>query len=101
RTVEKQVGRDRFDTWLRGYFDRHAFTSLTTSQFLDDFRQYLEQDDADLETTLKLDDWLEKPGIPSNAPAVADAFTRVDKEVAGFKPGPPGGPLVTAGGRPQ
>ena len=41
RTVEKQVGRDRFDTWLRGYFDRHAFTSLTTSQFLDDFRQYL------------------------------------------------------------
>jgi hypothetical protein len=96
RTVEKQVGRERFDSWLRGYFDRHAFTSLTTSQFLDDFRQYLEQDDADLETTLKVQDWLEKPGIPSNAPAVADVFTRVDKEVARFNSGTPAASLVTA-----
>jgi leukotriene-A4 hydrolase len=97
RAVEKQVGRDRFDSWLRGYFDRHAFTSLTTSQFLDDFRQYLEQDDADLETTLKVQDWLEKPGIPSNAPPVADVFTRVDKEAARLNSGAPAASLETAG----
>jgi hypothetical protein len=41
-------------------------------------------------------DWLEKPGIPSNAPAVADVFTRVDKEVARFNSGTPAASLVTA-----
>src|SRR5262249_31790782 len=87
RTVEKQVGRERFDAWLRGSSARHAFTSLTTGQFLADFRQYLEQDDANLEATLKIQEWLEKPGIPSNAPALAAAFTQVDEQVARFKGG--------------
>ena len=90
------MGRERFDAWLRGYFDRHAFTSLTTAQFLDDFRQYLEQDDANLEVTLKVQDWLEKPGIPSNAPPVAAAFLRVDEQAAQFASGTPAGSLVTA-----
>jgi hypothetical protein len=41
RTIEAAVGRDTFDAFLRGYFDRHAFHSITTSQFLDDLREHL------------------------------------------------------------
>jgi leukotriene-A4 hydrolase len=34
RTIEEAVGRERFDKFLRGYFDSHAFQSMTTDGFL-------------------------------------------------------------------
>jgi leukotriene-A4 hydrolase len=97
RIVEQQVGRPRFDTWLRGYFQRHAFTSLTTDQFLADFREYLLQDDAGLEARMRVDEWLEKPGLPSNAlvPRSA-AFDRVDDAARRFAGGAAPGSLETS-----
>ena len=77
RMIEAAVGRPRFDAWLRGYFDRHAFTSLTTAEFLEDLRAHLIAGDAALERSLQLDAWLEKPGLPDNATApTSDAFER-------------------------
>ena len=35
------VGRPTFDAWLRSWFDRHAFTSVTTDDFLADLRANL------------------------------------------------------------
>ena len=67
RMIEQTVGRERFDAWLGGYFDRHAFTSMTTAQFLEDLRENLLRDDAELEQKLRLDEWLEQPGLPANA----------------------------------
>ena len=32
RTIEKAVGRERFDAFLRGYFDHFAFRSITTAR---------------------------------------------------------------------
>ncbi len=94
RMVEQQVGRPRFDAWLRGYFQRHAFTSLTTDQFLADFREYLLQDDAGLEARMRVDEWLEKPGLPSNAPAPRSAaFDRVDAAARRFAGGAAPGSL--------
>src|SRR6476660_7135572 len=97
RMVEQQVGRPRFDTWLRGYFQRHAFTSLTTDRFLADFRDYLLQDDAGLEARMRVDEWLEKPGLPSNAlvPRSA-AFDRVDEAARRFAGGAAPGSLETS-----
>ena len=98
RTVELAVGRPRFDAWLRGYFDRHAFTSLTTAQFLEDFRRYLLQGDSDLEQRLKVAEWIEQPGLPSNAPVETSvAFAKVETEVGRFAAGTPAGALQTSG----
>ncbi len=33
RTLEQTYGRDAFDAWLRGWFDRHAFQSVTSKMF--------------------------------------------------------------------
>ena len=98
RLVEHLVGRDRFDTWLRGYFGRHAFTSLTTDQFLADFREYLLRGDADLESRIHLHAWLEEPGVPANAlePHSA-AFDRVDAQAKRFADGTPAAALQTSG----
>ncbi len=97
RMIEQQVGRARFDAWLRGYFQRHAFTSLTTDQFLADFREYLLQDDAGLEARMRVDEWLEKPGLPSNAAAPRSAaFDRVDEAARRFAGGAAPGSLETS-----
>ena len=97
RTIERAVGRERFDRWLRGYFDRHAFTSLTTDGFLADLHGHLIAGDAALEARLQLRDWLERPGIPSGAATpTSDAFGRVEQQVTAFAQGTPARALQTA-----
>jgi len=98
RTIEATVGRPRFDAWLRGYFDRHAFTSLTTAEFLEDLRANLIRGDADLERRLQLHAWLEEPGLPGNATTPAsDAFVRVEQQVERLTSGTAAAALDTAG----
>jgi len=85
RTVERTVGRDRFDAWLRGYFDRNAYRPMTTAMFLDDIRTHLVKSDAALESQLQLDAWVYQPGLPSNAVApVSNAFKPVDDAAWAF-----------------
>ncbi len=96
RMLEVTVGRQRFDQWLRGYFDRHAFTSLTTAEFLEDLRANLIAGDAALEQALQLDAWLEKPGLPSNATVpTSDAFAVVERQVKRFTAGTAAASLQT------
>jgi leukotriene-A4 hydrolase len=74
RSLEQQFGRERFDKFLREYFDHFAFQSITTGIFID----YLTKHLAGAEKQLPLDEWLSKPGIPASAPRpVSDAFTKV------------------------
>ncbi len=84
-TIERIVGRPRFDAWLNGYFERHAFTSLTSEQFLQDIRANLVKGDAALEAQLQLDNWVYQPGLPSNAVApTSNAFVAVDAAAKAF-----------------
>jgi aminopeptidase N len=85
RTIERRVGRDRFDAWLRSYFDRYAFQPMTSAKFLADFRQNLVKGDSALEKKLKLDQWVYEPGLPANvARPDPAAFADVDHAVAAF-----------------
>ena len=88
RTIERIVGRERFDAYLRSYFDRHAFQPMTTARFIADIRANLVRGDAGLEQRLKLDEWAYQPGVPDNAarPDPA-AFAEVDRAVARFNRG--------------
>ena len=88
RMLEHAVGRDRWDPYLRGYFDRHAFKPQTTAGFLADLREHLIKGDKALETKLRLDEWAYKPGIPTNAfHAPSPALQQVDAERAKFLAG--------------
>jgi leukotriene-A4 hydrolase len=90
RTIEQAVGRERFDAYLRSYFDRHAFQPMTASTFLADIRANLVKGDTALEEKLKLEDWIYKPGIPANAaPPPAAAFAAVDGAAKAFAAGGP------------
>ncbi len=90
RTIEREIGRARFDRYLRSYFDRHAFQPMTTERFLADFRAQVVRGDVGLEQALQLDAWAYEPGLPSNAVEPhADAFDRVAVQVGAFSAGRP------------
>jgi aminopeptidase N len=63
RTIEKAVGREKFDLFLRGYFDHFAFRSVTTADFLD----YLEHELPAAVEKVDVRAWTEEPGIPASA----------------------------------
>jgi len=88
RTIEQAVGRPRWDAYLKGYFDRHAFQPQTTAGFLADLRAHLIKGDATLETKLQLDRWAYQPGLPENAVHVRSAtLAKIDTDVAAFDKG--------------
>jgi len=85
RTIEETVGRERFDAWMRGYFERNAWRPMTTEIFLADIRANLIMGDAALENALMMDQWIYQPGLPSNAKApVSNAFAGVDQAAQAF-----------------
>ena len=97
RTVENIVGRERFDAWLRAYFDRYAFQPMTTEVMLADMRANLVRGDAELERRLKLDEWIYQPGIPDNVVVPSSsAFAAVEVQAKAFAAGTPAAQLKTA-----
>jgi len=84
-TIERTVGRERFDAWLKGYFARNAFRPMTSALFLKDIRDNLVMGDGSLDARLKLDEWVYQPGLPSNAVApTSNAFVGVDAAARAF-----------------
>ena len=82
RTIEQAVGRPRFDAFLKGYFDHFAFQSITTEDFLDYLREHLIRGDKTLEESLRIQDWVYKPGLPSNMVKVrSTALEKVDEQM--------------------
>jgi hypothetical protein len=73
RTIEAAVGPARFDDFLRGYFDRFAFRSITTADFLAYIR-------AELPTAVPLEQWIERPEIPAGAAEPqSDVLARIER----------------------
>ncbi|QIK80008.1 M1 family metallopeptidase [Sphingomonas piscis] len=96
RTIEATVGRDKFDSFMRGWFDRHRFQPVTSAMFLADLRANLIKGDKSLEGKLQLDRWVTEPGIPANmVKPDPQTFAEVDRAVASFS----GKPDAAAWGR--
>lgn len=75
RMIEETVGRDKFDSFLKTYFEQFKFKNLTTEVFLD----YIH---AELPATqnMNLKEWIYKPGLPENCPVVvSNKFEKVDE----------------------
>jgi aminopeptidase N len=98
RTIETAVGRERWDAYLRSYFERHAFQPMTTSAFLADLRAHLLQGDEQTDQDLNLEEWVYGTGIPENAAVPrSDAFARVEAQARAFTSGTAAGDLETSG----
>ncbi|HVI99711.1 MAG TPA: M1 family metallopeptidase [Sphingomonas sp.] len=85
RTIERAVGREKWDAYLKAYFDRHAFQPQTSAGFLADLRANLFKGDEPTAQKIGLDRWVYQPGIPANAVHVkSTAFVPIDKAAAAF-----------------
>jgi len=72
RTIERAVGREKFDAFLRSYFSHFAFRSITTADFLEYIRR-------ELPNSVPLGEWIFEPGIPAGAAEPhSDAFARIE-----------------------
>jgi leukotriene-A4 hydrolase len=77
--LEARFGRERFDAFLRGYFDHFAFKSITTEQFLGYLQENLLDRFPGLVTRDEVMAWISGPGIPPDAVLpTTDAFAVVD-----------------------
>jgi len=89
--LEGKFGRERFDAFLRTYFDHFAFKSLTTEQFLGYLKDNLLDRYPGVVSRDEVMQWVLAPGIPADAVLpTTDAFQRVDQArgewLAGKKP---------------
>ena len=84
RTLERTIGRERFDAWLRQWFDNHAFQPATSELIYEDMLANLVASPAEAQA-LKLREWIFEPGLPSNVvrPDPA-AFAEVDAAVSAY-----------------
>jgi leukotriene-A4 hydrolase len=78
-TLEQRFGRAAFDAFLRRWFDRHAFQSVTTEDFEAALRAELMAKQPRALSDAELAAWLDGDGVPASAvPAVSRRLAAVD-----------------------
>jgi len=82
RTLEEKVGREQMDAFLKSYFNKNAFSTTNT----EDFITYLNDNLLDKNNIeFNTNEWIYQPGIPSNATIIkSDAFSNVEKTLNNF-----------------
>jgi leukotriene-A4 hydrolase len=95
RLLEAQVGRPKFDAFIRDYFDRFAFQSMTTDRFIAHLQEHLL---APNQLTINVMEWIDGTGLPANAPTpVSDRFNKVEHEIQRWVEGTSAKSLATSG----
>jgi aminopeptidase N len=85
--LEKSVGREVFDAFIKKYIATFSFQSLTTEGFI----SFLEQELPEAIKNVDIDEWLYEPGYPESAPALSSSLfdgvkARIDAYESGSLP---------------
>lgn len=96
--VERSVGREVFDRFMRDYMARYRFTSITTEEFL----EFLEAKLPGTAAKVGARQWLYEPGLPANAPVFRSAaLDAIEALAAGFARGERPTPAQVRGWNPN
>ena len=86
RLLEETAGRERWDQFLRAYFNDFAFQPMDTKKFIAHIQSKL----PDVVQKVNLDEWIYGPGIPANMPVPrSEAFAKVEAQAKAFAEGGP------------
>lgn len=86
--LEQAYGREAFDIFLREYFDKFSFTSITTDEFLAYLDAQLIQRYPGKVTRAEVDQWVFKGGLPADDMVpVSGAFSSIDELSAAWTGG--------------
>jgi len=76
--LEERFGREKFDPFLKSYFNNFAFDSITTEDFIKYLHTHLHKDNPDALTRAELDEWIYGQGLPATAKVPeSNAFAQV------------------------
>ncbi|MFO7653866.1 MAG: M1 family metallopeptidase [Candidatus Krumholzibacteriia bacterium] len=92
--LERAVGRERFDRFLRRYIETFRFQSITTDEFL----AFLEQELPGVYEQVHGPRWVEEPDMPENeVPIASDRIDGVRRLADGWRAGMRPDPAVAQG----
>lgn len=81
-TLERIVGRAKFDAFMVSYFNTHAFQTITSEAFVALVKEQLFAGDATMADKEQIDAWVYGPGIPMNAAAPSSRLlAQVDEQL--------------------
>ena len=82
--LERSVGRDVFDAFIKKYIATFSFQSLTTEEFI----SFLEQELPEAIEHVDIDEWLYAPGYPESAPTLSSSlFDDVKASIDAYESG--------------
>ncbi|MBK7849764.1 MAG: M1 family metallopeptidase [Bacteroidetes bacterium] len=94
--MEQTVGREKFDAFLNKHFSSHAFQTISTEQFIEEYNRDLIGNDTASAKKIDIDRWVYGPGIPNNCPKIHSVlFEEVSKQVDAWKKGASASSLQT------
>ncbi len=80
QVIENAVGRKKFDAFVKNWFDKNAFKSVTTDDFVKYLNAELIKGDKSLEEKIQAQKWIYGTGIPDNVIIpISPAFDEIDK----------------------
>ena len=86
--LEQKFGRDKFDPFVRQYFNDHAFQSLDTKRFVAYLNQHLLQKYPGIVSLDEAKNWIYQSGLPESSPKPqSDAFNKVQSHMAAWLAG--------------
>lgn len=79
--LEQTVGRSVLDSFLRNYYDKYAFQSVSTEMFIDEMESNLFSKNDAWSDQLGYIEWIFNPGLPKNCPKAGQKlFSLVDEQ---------------------
>jgi leukotriene-A4 hydrolase len=85
KSIEKKVGRERMDAFLKKYFTTFGFKGCNTEQFEKYLISFFGPEKG---TILKPNDWIHQPGLPSDCLVPqSQRFLKVDEVRSGWEAG--------------
>lgn len=86
--IERAVGREKFDEFLKNYFQLNAFKTMDTKGFINYLNTSLIKGDTSLATLINAEEWIYKPDLPTNSPSLqSKKLDNVQLSLVEFKNG--------------
>ncbi|UXP32834.1 M1 family metallopeptidase [Reichenbachiella agarivorans] len=86
RLIEETVGREKWDAFVKNYFNTNAFKVMTTEEFVEILqRDLIDENTVGLDSTF-YQQWIYGPELPANCPQpVSNKFDNVEKALSNWQ----------------
>lgn len=86
RSIEEKHGREKFDSFVKDYFNENAFHAMDTDGFINYLKRYYHTKYSISIADEFINSWIFTEGLPADCPKpVSERFEKVDQLIADWK----------------